>query len=332
MKYECYRCGWTICIKTKMTSHLERKYTCKNTYNDIILDGCKEYILSGKSYEEYLNNVKTHKTTTKNHISPQKNIILECKYCEKTYSRIDSLHRHNKNCKEKKKEEEAKDSMDKLVKILNDQLKEQKKELNKRDKELNKRDKQIKEQNKQIEELIKKAGINNNNITNNIQNNIKLLAYKDTDISNITNKNIRSCMNHSNMCVPYLIKMIHLDPNKPENHNVYISNLKNGYIMVYDGDKWDTLNREEIIENMINDRECLIQDRVEDWLENGKNYPIIMRKFERYLEKKEKDVVLNKIKEEIRLMLFNNRNMINKNMINKNPPKLLLDTEEQTKV
>ena len=139
-------------------------------------------------------------------------------------------------------------------------------------------------------------------------------------------------MNHSNMCVPYLIKMIHLDPNKPENHNVYISNLKNGYIMVYDGDKWDTLNRDEIIENMINDRECLIQDRVEDWLENGKNYPIIMRKFERYLEKKEKDVVLNKIKEEIRLMLFNNRNMINKNMINKNPPKLLLDTEEQTKV
>ena len=130
----------------------------------------------------------------------------------------------------------------------------------------------------------------------------------------------------------YLIKMIHLDPKKPENHNVYISNLKNGYIMVYDGDKWDTLNREEIIENMINDRECLIQDRVEDWLENGKNYPIIMRKFERYLEKKEKDVVLNKIKEEIRLMLFNSRNMINKNMINKNPPKLLLDTEEQTKV
>ena len=148
MKYECYRCGWTICIKTKMTSHLERKYTCKNTYNDIILDGCKEYILSGKSYEEYLNNVKTHKTTTKNHISPQKNIILECKYCEKTYSRIDSLHRHNKNCKEKKKEEEVKDSMDKLVKLLNDQLDKRDKELKEKDnqlkKELDKRDKQIK--------------------------------------------------------------------------------------------------------------------------------------------------------------------------------------------
>ena len=105
---------------------------------------------------------------------------------------------------------------------------------------------------------------------------------------------------------------------------MYISNLKNGYIMVYDGDKWDTLNREEVIENMINDRECLIQDRVEDWLENGKNYPIIMKKFERYLEKKEKDVVLNKIKEEIRFMLFNNRNIIKNNNPEADKSKLVI--------
>ena len=308
-----------------MKIHFGRKTQCMPKITNINLDDYKVFILSGKSYEEYINNVKNHKTNKKTHTSPQKNTILECKYCEKTYSRIDSLHRHNKNCKEKKKEEEVKDSMDKLVKLLNDQLDKRDKELKEKDnqlkKELDKRDKQIKEQNKQIEQLIKKAGINNSNITQNIQNNIKLLAYKDTDISTITNKDIRSCMNHNNMCVPHLIKMIHLDPKKPENHNIYISNLKNGYIMVYDGNKWDTLNREEIIEEMINDNECLIQDRIEDWLENGKNYPIIMKKFERYLEKKEKNVVLNKIKEEIRLLLFNNRNIVNNNS-----SKLLLDT------
>ena len=62
--------------------------------------------------------------------------------------------------------------------------------------------------------------------SDNIQNNIKLLAYKDTDISKISDKDIMKCINHSNMCVPHLIKMIHLDPKKPQNHNVYISNLK----------------------------------------------------------------------------------------------------------
>ena len=55
--------------------------------------------------------------------------------------------------------------MQELVKVLN----EQKEKLNKYDLELE-------EKNKQINELIKKSGINNSRITQNIQNNIKLLA------------------------------------------------------------------------------------------------------------------------------------------------------------
>ena len=202
--------------------------------------------------------------------------------------------------------------MNELVKILNDQLKDQLKEKDNQIKDqLKDFKKELEKRDKQIDELIKKAGINNsNNITNTIQNNIKLLSYKDTDLSSLKEKDIISCMQHNNMCVPHLIKMIHLNPKKPENHNVYISNLKNGYIMVYNGENWDTQSREEVIEDMINDKECLIQDKVEDWLENAINYPIIMKKFERYLEKKEKNVVLNKIKEEIRLILFNNRNLV----------------------
>ena len=73
---------------------------------------------------------------------------------------------------------------------------------------------------------------------------------------------------------------------------------------------WDTLNRDDVIDEMINDKECLIQDKIEDWIETGVQYPTIMRKFERYLEKKEKNKVLNKIKEEIRLMLYNNKNLV----------------------
>ena len=307
MNYQCYRCGYTINDKTKMKIHFGRKSQCKPKLNNIILDEYKESILLGVKYKELKNNNKSAKKSSEilqkssllSANNPQKSSDNKCKYCEKEFASYKNKWRHeNKNCKEKKKGEEAKDSMDKLVKLLNEQLKE--------------RDKQIKEQNKQIEELIKKAGINNstNNITNNIQNNIKLLAYKDTDLSILREKDIIKCMHHSNMCVPHLIKMIHLNPKKPENHNVYISNLKNGYIMVYNGEKWDTLNREEVIEDMINANECIIQDKVEDWIENGINYPIIMKKFERYLEKKEKNVVLNKIKEEIRLMLFNNRNFV----------------------
>ena len=86
--------------------------------------------------------------------------------------------------------------------------------------------------------------------------------------------------------------------------------------MVYDGGKWDTFNRDEIINNMIDDKQGLIEERIENWIEEGKKYPAIMRKFERYLEKKENNVVIDRIKEEIKLMLFNNRKLIKSKEVN----------------
>jgi len=317
VNYTCYRCGYETHIKTIIIRHLSRKNICGLKKYDIDLNKFKQYIENGYNCDEYLESinlgkssvnvsqksVKNHNISTNDHIISQQSTNIKCKYCDKIYSRIDSLNRHLKTCKEKKKDEEVKKSMNELVALLN----KQNDDLNKQNDDLKK---QLEKRDKQIDELIKKAGINNSTITNNIQNNIKLLAYKDTDISNITDKDILKCMNHSNMCVPHLIKMIHLDPDKPENHNIYISNLKNGYIMIYDGTKWDTKNREEIIDDMINDKQGMIEERVENWLETGKKYPSIMKKFERYLEKKENDIVINKIKEEVKLMLYNNKILI----------------------
>ena len=241
----------------------------------------------------------------------------KCKYCEKSYTTNSNLNKHLKSCKEKAKDDDQKDNLLHLVDMLNlqlkeqneqkVQLKEQKEQLNE---ELKRRDKQIEEQNKQINELIKKAGITQN--IQNIQNNFKVLAYKNTDLSHLTDQDYIQCLNRSNMVIPNLIKKIHFNPKKPENHNIYISNIKNKYVMIYDGTKWDLCSRDETIDDLIDTNEMVIEQKLEEWLENGKEYPEIMKKFNRYLEKKEKDEVINKIKEEIRLILFNNRNVIDK--------------------
>ena len=256
-----------------------------------------------------------------------------CEYCNKEYNHVQSLNKHKKKCNEKIKVDEANTYMIELVNILNKQLEdqrlyfekkelEQKKEIEKKELqqkkefklELEKKENEFKieleKRNNQIDELIKKSGINNSKITQNIQNNIKLLAYKNTDISTISDNDIIKCINHNNMCIPQLIKMIHLDPQKPENHNIYISNLKNGYIMLYDGKKWNTLNRDDTIINLIDEKQNIIEEKIEDWVTKGKEYPELMRKFKRYIEKKENNEVLNKIKEEIKLMLYNYRNVI----------------------
>ena len=200
-----------------------------------------------------------------------------------------------------------------LVNLLNEQLEEQKneskKEISKLKNELNK---QLKQKDKQISELMKKVGVNigTQNITQNIQNNIKILAYDKTDLSHLKDKDYMKFLNHNCFCVPHMIKQIHFNPKKPENHNVYISNIKNNYIMTYDGNKWNIKDRNEVIDDMLESNTNILEDKIEDWLETGKEYPEIMNKFNSYLEKKENDVVLNKIKQEIKFILFNNRKMI----------------------
>ena len=325
MKYDCYKCLWTTHIKTKMTSHLGRSRPCKNIRRIEINDIIKQYILEGLSYEEYLELTKSKSNISQKSVKKQSDTNeiskkFECSFCNKKYVHNQSLYNHLKTCKEKKKEDEVKDSMTELVQLLNKQIQEQgnmliniQKELTKKDNELNKRDNKINKQEKQIDELIKKAGIKID--TMNVVANINLLGYKETDRSHLTDNDILKCLKHSNFCIPHLIEKVHFDINKPENHNIYISNLKNKYVMIYDGNKWECKDRDEQIMNLIDDNESIIEYKLEEWIENGNKYPKMMKQFNRYVEKKDNNIVINKIKDDIKLLLYNNRTVVNKELL-----------------
>lgn len=292
VNYNCPRCGFKTCIKTKYINHLRRKFLCKNKKSDNnLLDEYKKYNIIDKS-ECIQMSTLCHQNIQKKNDNLEKNNLLEltnfvCEYCSKNLSNRQSLWRHKKICKS--------NNDINLLQFLTSQIHNQKKE--------------IETKNKQIDELIQKSGTTN--ITN-IQNNIKLLSYNNSDISHLTDNDYLNCIKHSNFCIPYLIEKIHFNPEKPENHNLYISNLKNNYTMIYNGNKWTLKDRDEQINNLIDEKEFIIEQKLEEWLENGKKHPDVMKKFNRYLGKKENDKILNKIKQEIKLILFNNRNIINK--------------------
>ena len=306
VNYKCPRCGFETNIKTKYVQHLKRKYICNSILNDNDLN--EEYIKYNIKDKIIYKPQMNPNDPKLNRIEPKKH---ECEYCKKIYSTNSHMNRHLKICKERKKDEECKNDMLELINKLNEQQNELryefKKELEKKNNEFKK---QLDRKDKQIDELIKKAGIQNSNITNNIQQNIKILAYKNTDLSHLTDNDYLKCLRHSNFCVPNLIETIHFNPKKPENHNVYISNIKNKYALVYDGNKWKLNNQNETINDLFDKNHDILEQKLEEWIENGKEYPEIMKKFNRYLEKKDKDEVVNKIKEEIKLILFNNRTMI----------------------
>jgi len=300
--HKCTRCGYSTNHLVTFKRHLSRKNICKNLLNNYSLhDLYIKYNITNKiDSVKNENKMKPNEAILKygeakckpNEASESEN--FECKFCKKIYFHRQSLYKHLKKCEEKKKDDEDKKNLLNLVEILNKQLEEQRDQIN--------------EQNNQINELIKKTGINIG--TQNIQQNINILAYNNTDISHLTDKDYLKCLKHSNFCIPHLIEQIHFNPKKPENHNIYISNLKNNYVMVYDGIRWIIRDRDESIQNLIDDKESIIEQKLEEWIENGNKYPDIMKKFNRYLEKKENDKVFNKVKGEIKLMLFNNRDII----------------------
>ena len=80
--------------------------------------------------------------------------------------------------------------------------------------------------------------------------------------------------------------------------------------MIYMNNKWKVKNRDETILRMIDDKQILLEKKIQEWVEGGIQYPKLMAKFSRYIEKREESDVINAIKEEIKLLLYNSRNMV----------------------
>ena len=178
--------------------------------------------------------------------------------------------------------------------------------------------KELQKKDKQIEELIKSNG-NSINIDNskNLNVNIKINPFEKTDYSHITDRDYLECIKHANMCIPFFIEKLHFDPEKPENHNVLIKNLKVGYIMTNNGRKWVYRSCDETVSFLIEDNANIIEDKIAYWSESGHKYARqekyikILDKFSRFLERRSDSKYVEKmVEKEVKLVLFNNRDMI----------------------
>jgi ElaB/YqjD/DUF883 family membrane-anchored ribosome-binding protein/protein-arginine kinase activator protein McsA len=271
-------------------------------------DLCKFYNVNRSKYDRHLETKKHTgnltgklKVSQKGPKSKSKVSMTDehiCKYCGKIYKHKQSVNNHIKyNC-EKNKDEDLKE----LVRLLNLQIQQ-------KDDKIKTLSHQMEKQQKQIDKLVDKLQVTHitNNTTNNIQNNIKLLCYKDTDISHLTEKDYIGAIKKVTGCVKDMIEKIHFNPSKPENMNIYISNMKDKYLMVYEDDNWNIKNKVTEIDNLYETKEMLL----EEWLDDEQHkYPDLRQKFERYLNNKENDETMNMIKEEIKLMLYNKKKLL----------------------
>lgn len=316
--YDCERCGYSTKLRTDFKRHLTRQKSCLPTLNDISRDillnrlnetNKKQTIFrttvsslieddkqSEKKQEELYDNIykeyhvdlnpngnKRKRRNKKSNDQENKSDtpetiekkIFVCPNCSETFTRMDNLKRHFRQiCNKSKPEIETSES-------LLDEYKKLKKE-----------NEELRVQTQKAAIIIhntKNIGTNfeNSNIQQNNyqQNNIQLNAFGKENLAPVNNETLLGIIRNPEIGIPKLIKLLHFNPEYPENHNIISKGKRGDMITVFDGSKWHSKSKKDTIQNLIASKKDLADDYFE---EMGDNESIIdfltKQKYEEYTD------------------------------------------------
>ena len=301
--YKCERCMKEFGQKSNYEKHLNKKFPCKKFAPNCpkFAPNCPKIAPNCPKLEESIEESK-----------------YICNYCKKEFTRKYHLLRHiDKSCKVKKGNDAK---MEEIMTALIE-LKESNKELKENDKKNKEEIDKLKEENTKYKKII------NNNTQNNIktQNNItfKINAYGTENSSKVTINDYKRILGRGMNSVPVFVKKLHFDENMPENHNVYISNLRDEYVLMFDGKKWRLKDRNDALQQLYEDKSDILETKFEELIERLDEPTIKM--FRRFLKIKDNDEEkIRVIKKELKKVLYENREIAMNTR--KTKEKLLVET------
>ena len=205
-----------------------------------------------RNYEE--NNggktIQNHKIPQNTTFSPQNTTqitnhtnkeYIKCGYCNKDYSRVDSLNRHvAKYCKKKKELDKMENENSKIIEKQNKIIESQSNKISKIEKKLEKSVKQI-------------NNTQNNNNSNNTINNIHINNYGEENLEMLTDEFKEKCVTRPFYAIIEIIKKIHFNDDYPENKNMRLVNKRDNKIQVLDDGKWKYRYKDEAVKYAFDD-------------------------------------------------------------------------------
>jgi hypothetical protein len=246
-----------------------------------------------------------------------------CKLCCSRFTSKNSMYRHMRtSCKVKKKNEEDRQSIyikllekqsdhtDKLTELLEENKKMQK-ERNTMLNKIDKLEKTVKKCTKHVKvsNIDKSQKIVNNkcNINYGVQN-VVLVGYGKEDISKIDNIDMLQGFKDGFYSTLKLTDVIHFNPKYPEFHNVYISSMKNKYAMMYDGDDWNLIKKNVLIDKIYSKNKNYIEENLDDFYNSlSKSQKNALR---RWIDiDDDVDNRIKEIKDSIKMLLYNKRDI-----------------------
>jgi hypothetical protein len=270
-----------------------------------------------------INNTSDQSKININNTSDQSNHSyknLSCKHCNKIFSFIQSRWKHEQKCKETKKNE---------LEEMKEKLKQKDKEIQEKEEQFEKKmDEKMEQFKNQIFELIKQnckvhpktltkinkqLNINNDNkvITNNTINNNIVVQLGHENLRDVfTKKEKIDVLEKGFMSLDYLIRYTHFNPKYPQFKNILITNLQNDIAYRYNPktNNFDAVTKSELLEDIVSERMYDIDvffNEHKDDISAGMQQRIL--DFVSSMQNKEYE---NDIKKDIKIILYNNRNMI----------------------
>lgn len=297
----CDKCDKFFPKNCQLQRHLNRKYPCVT--NNILI------VKNINKINDIENNIKE---LTKQSIESEK----ICKFCNKKLANKNNVDRHLKlSCFGKK------NMLDEKNKLIQENKKLEEIEKIEKNNEIQN---QIKLLQNTVEKLISNpiksntiinnTTINNSTINNNLTININSFGKESLD--HITDADYKKYLNGFFKGFLNLIEKIHFDENAPENHNVCLTNMRSKYAYVCENNNWVLREKNEIINKLITKKYDLLNDKFEELEGTNKLSNKILDNFKEFQENYNNAEAQKTTKENVKLMLYNNREKVEKKIKN----------------
>jgi hypothetical protein len=241
----------------------------------------------------------------------------KCNFSNKEFNTRQSKSRHElhycKNNKLKEKDDE--------IQALKKELGEYKKDIIK---DIIVEYKEIKKQNEELMKLLKVhpktlTKMNNNGcLINNGTMNVQIVQLGHENLHEVLNDNQKlSILNKQAMSLNQLIELIHTNPEFTQFRNVCITNLQSsvGFKYCDKAKKFLAVNKNELLNDLIENRIYDIQNFYKEI--ESKMTPDKANKMKKFIDRMLNEPELKNLKkEEIKLILYNNRDKINTELDN----------------
>lgn len=277
MELICEYCNKTYSSYQSRSNHIKRYHKHEN------------FTISADDKQDYKLDIKNKDTNYK------------CNNCNKSYKHFQSRWRHEKTCENIIENKE------------NIEIKEMKEQMNKCENEIVELKNLLQKALKMHPKTLNKIN-NNGGIINNGTMNVQIVQLGHENLHEVlTTKQKLNILNRQAMSINDLVELINVSPEYKKYRNVCITNLQSSFGFKYSEKekKFIAVNKNELLDDLIDNRIYDIEkfyNEIE--LKMSADKALKIKKFiDRILNEPE---LKNLKKEEIKLILYNNKDKINK--------------------